>query len=62
LLVAIGAALIWARSLTSRLTRLWYATQKVSEGDFTVRVPDVNESVAFSVDQAESGEEALEQI
>ena len=30
--------------------------------DFTVRVPDVNESVAFSVEQAESGEEALEKI
>ena len=30
--------------------------------DFSVRVPDVNGSVAFSVDQAESGEEALEKI
>lgn len=30
--------------------------------DFTVRVPDVNGPVAFFVDQAESGEEALEKI
>ena len=30
--------------------------------DFSVRVPDVNGSVAFAVDQAESGEEALEKI
>jgi signal transduction histidine kinase len=30
--------------------------------DFSVRVPDVNGSVTFSVDQAESGEEALEKI
>ena len=30
--------------------------------DFSVRVPDVNGSVAFTVDQAESGEEALEKI
>jgi signal transduction histidine kinase len=30
--------------------------------DFSVRVPDVNGTVAFSVDQAESGEEALEKI
>ena len=30
--------------------------------DFSVRVPDVNGAVAFSVDQAESGEEALAKI
>lgn len=30
--------------------------------DFTVRVPDVNGEVNFSVDQAGSGEEALEKI
>jgi len=30
--------------------------------DFSVCVPDVNGSVAFNVDQAESGEEALEKI
>ena len=30
--------------------------------DFSVRVPDVNGDVAFAVDQAESGEEALEKI
>jgi two-component system, sensor histidine kinase and response regulator len=30
--------------------------------DFSVRVPDVNGTVAFTVDQAESGEEALEKI
>ena len=30
--------------------------------DFSVRVPDVNGTVAFVVDQAESGEEALEKI
>src|SRR5271157_5550856 len=30
--------------------------------DFSVRVPDVNGNVAFAVDQAESGEEALEKI
>jgi signal transduction histidine kinase len=30
--------------------------------DFSVRVPDVNGQVAFAVDQAESGEEALEKI
>jgi two-component system, sensor histidine kinase and response regulator len=30
--------------------------------DFTVSVPDVNDQVAFSVDQAETGEEALEKI
>jgi len=30
--------------------------------DFSVRVPDVNGTVAFSVDQAETGEEALEKI
>ena len=30
--------------------------------DFSVRVPDVNGAVAFTVDQAESGEEALEKI
>jgi len=30
--------------------------------DFTVHVPDVNVDVAFQVDQAESGEEALEKI
>jgi two-component system, sensor histidine kinase and response regulator len=30
--------------------------------DFIVRVPDVNEDVAFVVEQAESGEEALEKI
>jgi len=30
--------------------------------DFSVRVPDVNGTVAFSVDQAESGEEALAKI
>lgn len=30
--------------------------------DFSVRVPDVNGSVSFAVDQAESGEEALEKI
>ena len=30
--------------------------------DFSVRVPDVNGAVAFAVDQAESGEEALEKI
>ena len=30
--------------------------------DFSVRVPDVNGTVAFAVDQAESGEEALEKI
>ncbi len=30
--------------------------------DFSVRVPDVNGDVAFTVDQAESGEEALEKI
>ena len=30
--------------------------------DFSVRVPDVNGDVAFTVEQAESGEEALEKI
>ena len=30
--------------------------------DFTVHVPDVNETVKFLVDQAESGEEAMEKI
>ena len=30
--------------------------------DFSVRVPDVNGAVAFTVDQAESGEEALDKI
>jgi signal transduction histidine kinase len=30
--------------------------------DFSVRVPDVNGTVAFTVEQAESGEEALEKI
>jgi len=30
--------------------------------DFTVRVPDVNDEVAFDVDQVESGEQALERI
>jgi signal transduction histidine kinase len=30
--------------------------------DFVVHVPDVNEEVAFVVDQADSGEEALQQI
>ncbi len=30
--------------------------------DFSVRVPDVNGAVTFAVDQAESGEEALEKI
>ena len=30
--------------------------------DFTVHVPDVNVDVAFEVEQAESGEEALEKI
>ena len=30
--------------------------------DFSVRVPDVNGAVTFTVDQAESGEEALEKI
>ncbi len=30
--------------------------------DFTVHVPDVNETVTFVVDQAESGEEAMEKI
>ena len=30
--------------------------------DFSVRVPDVNEAVGFTVEQAESGEEALQKI
>ena len=30
--------------------------------DFTVRVPDVNSPVAFTIDQADSGEAALEKI
>jgi len=30
--------------------------------DFTVRVPDIGEDVAFEVDHAESGEEALQRI
>lgn len=38
LFLAMGIALLSARSLTSRLREMWHATQKVSQGDFTVRV------------------------
>ena len=38
LLIALGVALVLVRSLTRRLRQMWHATQKVSEGDFSVRV------------------------
>ena len=38
LLAAIGAALLTARKMTSRLRGIWLATQHVQKGDFDVRV------------------------
>jgi sigma-B regulation protein RsbU (phosphoserine phosphatase) len=38
LLLATGVTLIFVRTLTRRLREMWHATQKVGEGDFTVRV------------------------
>lgn len=38
LLLAVGITLILVRRLTSRLREMWNATQKVGDGDFTIRV------------------------
>jgi sigma-B regulation protein RsbU (phosphoserine phosphatase) len=38
LLFAIGLTLIFVKRLTLTLRQMWHATQKVSEGDFSVRV------------------------
>jgi sigma-B regulation protein RsbU (phosphoserine phosphatase) len=42
LFLATGATLLSVRSLTRRLRELWQATQKVAEGDFTIRVDTKN--------------------
>jgi len=38
LLFAVGSAFLVVKRLTFRLRQMWYATQRVSEGDFSVRV------------------------
>lgn len=38
LLLALGLTLLMVKKLTSRIRQMWFATQKVSEGDFSARV------------------------
>lgn len=40
LLIAVAGTLVFARSLTQRLREMWFATQKVSQGDFSTRVKE----------------------
>lgn len=38
LMLSIGLSLLFARTLTSRLVKMWHATQRISEGDFSNRL------------------------